>query len=512
MVALTLIGIALRLARLDESLLGDEMSTLWIVDGNSLSYVFSTISSDAEISPPLYFILSWATTQLGSAPELVRLPALLAGVASIPLTYLVGARAIGPTVGLIASAVMALSPFMIFYSTDGRAYAVAILLLLLSTLAMLHAVETDRARWWVAYGLATLLAVYTHYTSAFVLGAQLLWLLWAHRESWRPALLSNGIAAVLFIPWIPNFLADSDSPTIEILSALQGDGLAVKLEAVEAWSIGFPYVDPADVPGRLWLVIAAVGLLAAAVAGLWRWWGSSRPGRPAISKGMVLVIALALATPLAETLILALGGTDLLGARNLNTSSPGLALAIGAILAAAGPVAGVVCTVGVLGAYAVSAGKTLDPDNGPVNAKAAAGFIDATGSPADVVVDAATSATTPVPLTPLDLYLPQTRREYRINLPGGEPPFLPSSAAPDPGQLLRQAFDDADGERLLYVTREGSVIDPSPEYPNGAVVVTPVAPGSAPYVFPIPDGFEIADRQSFRGFVPIEVVVIDSVG
>ena len=50
------------------------------------------VASDAEISPPLYFMLAWASTKLGSAPELIRLPSLIAGVASIPLIYLVPER------------------------------------------------------------------------------------------------------------------------------------------------------------------------------------------------------------------------------------------------------------------------------------------------------------------------------------------------------------------------------------------------------------------------------------
>ncbi|HET6832088.1 MAG TPA: hypothetical protein VFH44_12150, partial [Solirubrobacterales bacterium] len=74
MAALTLLGLALRIARYDQTILGDETSTLYIVEGRSLGEVLDLVSSDAEISPPLYFILAWLTTKLGSAPELIRLP------------------------------------------------------------------------------------------------------------------------------------------------------------------------------------------------------------------------------------------------------------------------------------------------------------------------------------------------------------------------------------------------------------------------------------------------------
>lgn len=54
--------------------------------------MLSSIRSDDEITPPLYFIFAWLSMKLGSDPEWVRLPSLLAGTAVIPLVYLVGAR------------------------------------------------------------------------------------------------------------------------------------------------------------------------------------------------------------------------------------------------------------------------------------------------------------------------------------------------------------------------------------------------------------------------------------
>ncbi|MEZ5156914.1 MAG: glycosyltransferase family 39 protein [Solirubrobacterales bacterium] len=244
--ALTVLGFALRLARYQQTVFGDELSTLYGVDGRSLTEVTSYVSSDAEISPPLFFILAWLTTKLGSAPELVRLPSLIAGTVSIPLVYLVGARAINRPAGLIAAGVMALSPFMIFYSADGRGYAVAIALLLGSTLAMLEGARTGNARWWVAYGAFSLLAMYTHYTAAFPLVAQFFWLLWAHPSARRPALIANAAAVVAYLPWISGLAADFDSPTTDILYAIQGSGLAAKLRAIESWAAGYPYVTLSD--------------------------------------------------------------------------------------------------------------------------------------------------------------------------------------------------------------------------------------------------------------------------
>ena len=211
-------------------------------------------------SPRLCISSSPGFSKLGSAPELVRLPSLIAGTAVIPLIYLVGSRTIGRPAGLIAATVMALSPFMIFYSADARSYSVAIVLLLGSTLAMLsarlrppprldHLRRTDRP------------GMFTHYLAAFILGAQLLWLLWAFPEARRTAIVANAGAVLLFVPWIPSMLADFDSPTIEVLSLLQGDGFDVKREAVEAWAFGYPYNIVVDMPGRLLVTLGTLALL-----------------------------------------------------------------------------------------------------------------------------------------------------------------------------------------------------------------------------------------------------------
>lgn len=495
-------GVALRLSRYDEALFGDELSTLFLVRG-SLADTVEAVSSDAEISPPLYFILAWLTTNLGSPPELVRLPALIFGVAAIPLTYAVGARAVGRGAGLIAAAVMALSPFMIFYSTDGRVYTLAISLLLVSTLAMLVAAEGGGRRWWAVYAVASCLAMYAHYTSAFVLIAQLGWLAWAHREAIGAALMANVAAALTYVPWIPSAVADTRSPTIDILEALQGSGLEVKLEAVLTWGFGYPFVGLGQVPGRF-LVILAVAALAGAVAV-----GSMRhlQGRASWrspSPGMVLVLAIGLATPLAETALLLIAGSDLLGARNLNTSSGGLALSIGAVLAAAGPVVGSVCALAVLATFGIGAARTLEPESTVIAFDRAGAFVDAEARPGDIVVDAVSALVTPVPLTPLQLYA-ERDADYEPFLPLGAPPFLPFQSQPPPAEeLLKQAFAEAeaDGGRVLVLAGRRGVNDE-------AITLRPLSPTEPTVRFPLPVGWHLSESATYPGIVDLRVGVIE---
>lgn len=506
---LTLIGLAFRLAHLDGTLLGDELSTAYLIGDRGLADTVRAVSTDAEISPPLYFAVAWLFVQVGSDPEMVRIPALIAGVVSIPLTYLVGTRALSRPAGLIAAAVMALNPFMIFYATDARAYTLAIALLLASTLAMLLAVRGGGTRWWVLYGLFSCLCMYTHYTTAFVLGAQLLWLLWAHPEARRVALLANVGAALAFAPWVPSVLEDFRSPTIGILSDLQGDGFDVKREAVENWAFGYPYNSIADFPGRLAVAVALIALGVALCVGLWRWYSGWRArgggGRfPAVSRGMVLVVLLMLATPVAELALLGLGGSDLFGARNLNTASGGFALSIGGILAAAGLGAGALCGAAVLSVFAIGATRSLEAVVSTIDFKAAAAQIDREADGDDVVVDMLSPVLTPVPLTPLDAHLPQTRKEFRLYLPAGPPPFL--DPPPPPRPILARAVRAASGRSLFLVGGEQTVAE------EGGRLLVSVPPAdssiSTSQTLTLPRGSEILSKRAYEGLGPVVVYEI----
>src|SRR5690242_6966155 len=114
---ITAIGFALRLPSFGDSMWEDELSTNLVVHGFGVTNVFQVGPGDQEGTPPLYFMLAWVTRGIDNA-EGLRLVPLLAGLASIPLTYLLGVRTVSREAGFVAAAVMALSPFLIYYSTD----------------------------------------------------------------------------------------------------------------------------------------------------------------------------------------------------------------------------------------------------------------------------------------------------------------------------------------------------------------------------------------------------------
>jgi 4-amino-4-deoxy-L-arabinose transferase-like glycosyltransferase len=405
--ALALIGLLVRLPSFGDSLFGDELSTYFIVTGSSFGHVLYLLEGghSIDLNPPLYFLVAWLSERLGHSPELLRLPSLLAGVATIPLTYVVGARTVGRPAAIVGAALVALSPFLIFFSTEARPFALLVALCLLSTLSLLRAIETGRIAWWVAYAAFSCAAMYASYTAVFLLAGQFLWAAWSQAEARLRLVLANAAAAIAYAPWLPAVIKDSGSRGVKAFDILSPFSLnAIKVD-LGRWSIGQPFTDLKTVPGTIALSLAGagilLGLLGLGFRAISRSRGSDRVGPP--STGLALVLVLAISTPLGEALYSWLGPHSVWDNRQLLASTPGLALAAGALLTGAGERIRYVASALVIAAFALGAVRMQRDEVRRPNYAGVAGFIDGARKPGDVVLDL--PLPTPGPLTNLEAAL-----------------------------------------------------------------------------------------------------------
>jgi hypothetical protein len=441
LLALTVFGAVIRLVVAHQSLFGDELSTYWIVATHGLRGVLSLLYGTspikhAEISPPLSFLASWVGVQVDHTPELLRAPALVAGIASIPLVFALGDRTLGRRAAWLAAALTTLSPFMVYYSTEARAYGLMMALTMASTFAMLQAIDTGRGRWWVLYAICACAAFYSHYTCAFVLLAQLGWLIWAHRELARAAVVASLGAALGVLPWLPGLYNDFTSPTLKILSALSPFTAHDVVIALEHWAVGYPYANSVALtalPGVLALVMLGVALVLAAGAIARR--GGRLDGLDVREDHrLALIVVLALSTALGEVLASALS-SHIFGVRNLAASWPYLGLVFSALLIAAGPrVRWSAAALAVL-AFGIAASDLFKAANRRPDYAAAAAVVDR-GSPRVAAVIDETGEISPGPLTPLGVILTRTLPVVRAGAPAErDHPFGFS----DPLQGIQQA-------------------------------------------------------------------------
>jgi 4-amino-4-deoxy-L-arabinose transferase-like glycosyltransferase len=499
LIALTLIGGAIRFVVAGQDFFADELATYWIVSTNDLFGVVETVSTTAEITPPLGFMLAWLAAQIDLSPVVVRLPALIAGIGTIPLVYAIGARTVGRAAGLAAAAFVAVGPFMIFYSAEARGYGVMMAFVLLSTLALLHAIDDGRRRWWAAYAIFVALAAYTHYTSIFVLAGQFLWALWAHPKMRRPLLIATALAAVSYIPWLPSLKGDIDSPTTDILDLLSPFDLASIKLYVGHWLVGYPYANLAglrDLPGTAGLLLIAAGLLAGA-AGLWTRRASLRAWFASNDNRIVLLVLLALVTPVAEALA-SLLGTNVFGTRNLAASWPYVALATAALVTAGERWLRLGAAALVALGLGFGAAKMISSDYERLNYTELADYI--AEGPRGVVVDGA--AFSPGPLANFDVESSDPGVPvFRLSLPEQKTaPFSLYDRPPDPAELADRVAATAEGEPITVVFTVSR--NPIAGARGGPELAEEFVAG-------LPPSYELTARRIFPGILDLQALTFE---
>jgi hypothetical protein len=417
------LGAVLRVVAARQTLFGDELATYWDIHAHSLGGLISALhGTHIEITPPLFFVLAWVTSHIGSAFAWLRLPSLIAGTLTIPTVYALGARTLGRAPGLAAAALATLSPFMLYYSSEARAYALMMLALGLGTLALLRALERGTAAWWAAYTIAAAAALYSHYTAVFYLAMQGVWALVAHRERWRAIVLANLGVAVLLAPWAGAIVNAENSPTTAVMSGLSPfTGGAVR-SYLEHWALGYAYPAAGGLsalPGVLALVLIGAGVLLG-LAGAARDTAALLPAGEARRRA-VLPFLLLLATPLGEALQSATG-THTFDVRNLAASWPAYALVLGWLLTRPRARLAAISTALALAGFAIGAGRDLQPHWSRPDTRSAAAFIRAQLPAGSAVVDGSGASgtgvmVTPGPLTSLDVTLGGRYRTFRAGAP-----------------------------------------------------------------------------------------------
>ena len=502
-----IVALAVRIPAFGDSIAGDELVTYFEVTDHGPRRLLELVRSDLEVTPPLFPVLVEATSQL---TDQLRWVSLIAALASLPLTFALGMRTVGARAALVGCAVMALSPFLIFFSTEARPYALMMALCLVSSLSLLRAVQEDRRRWWVLFAVATCAAMYTHYTAAFVLGAQAAWALAAHPGAWRRLLIATAGAAVAYLPWLPSYRTDQGSPGASLISVLHPFDAGVVREDVLRWSIGHPAAETVQtMPGLPAVVLIAAGIavgVIATAASLVR----VRPSlRQALAHPASLLVVLALATPVLAAAYSAVDVSVYLP-RNLIASTPALALLIGALTTSARTRwIWVPATTMVLAGYAIGAAKTLPSSAHRPDYDGAARFIEERPNDRAVVVDV--PGATAGPLSQLDvalagdgarpvLRLGRASRAAQLSAfrSGGPGQYTPLPV-PSPKAIANQAVRRSEGTILLVAPGAGSFDRLRGRAGDPRTRALFAASAAAQFLKALPAGFRHRGTRTFPG-------------
>src|SRR5271157_198461 len=197
LIVLAVIGIFLRFYNLGfNSLWLDEAST-YSISVRSFADIWQ-VTASGEFNPPLFYWVEHVMLMLGNNEIILRfIPALL-GVLTIPLFYLIGKEYLDRNVGLIAAAACAVSPFLIYYSQEARAYMMMLFFVALATIFFLNAMKSGSLTHWILFGIFSALAFWSHFYAFVMIAALVLYALieWAPRIRTELANLKMLVAGV----------------------------------------------------------------------------------------------------------------------------------------------------------------------------------------------------------------------------------------------------------------------------------------------------------------------------
>jgi 4-amino-4-deoxy-L-arabinose transferase-like glycosyltransferase len=257
---IVLAGAALRFVALgDQSLWLDEAFTKRIADagfGDMLDLI-----EQGENTPPLYYALVIAWTEVaGTGEAALRSISALAGTATIPVAYLIGRQVAARGAGLLIAALVAASPFLVWYSQEARAYALVVFLASATILFALRFDDEPSRRNLVAWSATAALAFATHYFAGFVILAELVWLL--RREATRRRVLVACVpVAVVFLALVPLALEQRSNGGAQVGESSVPSRIA---NAAKEFLVG-EYGGPVDGLGPVCaLLVAAAAALALA--------------------------------------------------------------------------------------------------------------------------------------------------------------------------------------------------------------------------------------------------------
>jgi mannosyltransferase len=409
---LSVLALGVRLPLMSDSLFGDELFAYSEVRVADPLGVVRSVTKSIEVTPPLFFILAWASTKLGDPTVWVRLPSLLAGVGLIPLLYLLGRQTVGALPGVLAAALAAVAPSAVHFSAEARPYAMLMFGVALSTYALVRAVGNGRRRWWLVYAGATLAVIYTHYTGILALGAQAAWAAWRHPRSRKRLAAANASALLLFLPWLPQVHSKGQLENPFYSAPLSPANIGRSLLQVFPGHPS-PSLPPKRLPGISALVaVGAVFVAAAVMSGVGAGRVGARPGRR--EAHVVLLVLIVVFVPVGVYVTSLMSGHNIFQPRYLTSAFPAAMLLIGWLVSRVRRPAAVALALVILAAVGVGTRATLRDSSRPAAFREAARDITARAGQRDVVVQQPGHASGPLSEA-LVIYLPRHLHVVRVN-------------------------------------------------------------------------------------------------
>ncbi len=144
-------------------------NSLWLDE--AATYTFSIpgfteiweIARTIDFHPPLFHWVEHIMLMFGNSEFILRFVPAVAGIATIPVFYLLGKELGNEKTGLISAALVTFSPFQLYYSQEAYSYSLVLFTFSIALLMFVKAIRTNDRNFWVIFGGVAALSVWIHY-------------------------------------------------------------------------------------------------------------------------------------------------------------------------------------------------------------------------------------------------------------------------------------------------------------------------------------------------------------
>src|SRR5919204_1319403 len=146
----------------------DEATTAWLLRGTPGQLLGQL--PHTESTPPFYYLLAWGWVRLfGDTQTGLRSLSALAGVLTVPVAFAAARELAGRRVALLAAGLVAVNPFLVWYSQEARSYALLVLAAPVSLLLFARARANPSPGRFVTWAAAATVAPCVSYFAVFLL-------------------------------------------------------------------------------------------------------------------------------------------------------------------------------------------------------------------------------------------------------------------------------------------------------------------------------------------------------
>jgi len=158
---------------------------------------------------PLYWIvLHFWSGAFGFSEFSLRFPSLLFNFLAVIVVYFFGKELFNKRIGLVAAILMGLSPFHLWYAQEARDYSMVLFLSSVSAWMFYKSLKYPCLRWWLAFIVSSVLAIYTNYFYIFLLIAQVFIFLFFRKLKFNfdiKEVIAFLLIVLCFAPYLPRF-------------------------------------------------------------------------------------------------------------------------------------------------------------------------------------------------------------------------------------------------------------------------------------------------------------------